>query len=67
MALFDGKYMNSYLTAIVMFALSLTIYEIFANEIKFQKCDLENEGQVLKVKKEKDGTCTIRLRMVYAI
>ena len=31
--------------AIVMFALSFTIYEIFAIQIKCQKFDLENEGQ----------------------
>ena len=30
---------------IVMFALSLTIYEIFANQEKLQNLDLENEGQ----------------------
>ena len=28
-----------------MSALSLTIYKIFANQIKFQKFDLENESQ----------------------
>ena len=38
---FDGKYMTSCLWAIVMFALSLTVYEIFANKIKYQKFDLE--------------------------
>ena len=31
-ALFDGKYMTSYLMAIVMFALSLTVCDIFANQ-----------------------------------
>ena len=30
---FDGNHLTSYLMAIVMFALSLTVYEIFANEI----------------------------------
>ena len=35
--------MTSYLMTIVMFALYLTIYEIFANHIKWQKFDLENE------------------------
>ena len=45
MAPFDGKYQTSYLTAIVMFALSLTVYEIFANLIKCENFYLENEGQ----------------------
>ena len=35
---FDGKYMNVYLMAIVMFTLSLTIWEI-------KSVDLENESQ----------------------
>ena len=33
------------LTAKVRFALSLTVYEIFANQIESQKFDLENEGK----------------------
>ena len=40
---FDCKYMNSYSMVIVMFALSLTIYAIFAKQIKCKKFDLENE------------------------
>ena len=46
-----------------MLALSLTFYEIFANQIERQKSDLESEGQV-HVNEEKNGTCTIRLEMV---
>ena len=42
---FNGKYPTSSLMIIVMFALSLTIYEIFTNKEKFQNVDLENEGQ----------------------
>ena len=42
---FDGKFLTSYLMSLVMFALSLTIYEIFANQIKCQNLDLESEGQ----------------------
>ena len=42
---FDGQYMSSYLMALVMLALFFTIYEIFPNEIKCRKFDLENEGQ----------------------
>ena len=44
MALFDDKYMTSYLMAMVMFTLALTIYETFAKLINCQKFDLENEG-----------------------
>ena len=43
--------MTSYLLAIVVFALSLTIYEIFANLIKLQNFDLEIEGQVMENKR----------------
>ena len=42
---FDCKYQTSYLMAIVMFALSATIFEIFTNQEKGQNCYLENEGQ----------------------
>ena len=45
MASFDGRYMTSYSIAIVIFALSFTIYEIFANQIKCEKFDLDNESQ----------------------
>ena len=41
---FDGEYVTFYLTAIVMFALSLTVYEIFAKE-NADKFELESEGQ----------------------
>ena len=42
--------MTSYLMAIVMFALHITIYKIFTNEIKGKMYDTENEryGQGLK-------------------
>ena len=39
------KYITSYLIAITMFALFVIIYEIFANQIKCQKFDLENEDK----------------------
>ena len=42
---FESPYMTSYMTAIVIFDLSLTVYEICANKIKCQKCDRENERQ----------------------
>ena len=45
MATFDGKFMTFYLMAIVKFALSLTIYEKFAIEIKCKKFVLENGGK----------------------
>ena len=37
--------MNFYLVAIVMFALSLTVGEIFAKQDKYRNSDLENEDQ----------------------
>ena len=55
MAPFDSKYMTSYLMALVMFgdfALSVTIYEIFAKQIKCPKFDLKMK---IKVKEEKTG------------
>ena len=51
MAPFDAKYLTSYLMAIVMFALSLTVYETFANQEKCHKFDLENEGYCQGVEK----------------
>ena len=45
MAPSGGTYTTSYLMTIVMFALSLNIYEIFTDQQKCQKFDLENEGQ----------------------
>ena len=41
----DGRYGASYLMVMMIFALSVTIYKIFATEIKFLMCDLGNEGQ----------------------
>ena len=51
-----------------MFAPALISYEIFANQIKFQKLDLEHEGQgqLVKVKKE-NCTCAMRLKMFDSI
>ena len=46
--------------AIVMYALTLTVYEIFANQINCQNFDLENEGQGTRVESE---TCAIPLEM----
>ena len=46
--------------AVVMFALSITIYDIFANQIKRQKFDLENDGQG---QGGENITYTIRLEM----
>ena len=45
---------------IVIIMLSLTIYKIFANEIKWKKCNLENKGQG-------DETCAIGLEMFDSI
>ena len=43
-AQFDGKYLTFYLMAIVMFALSLVIYEILTNQEIFQNFYLEIDG-----------------------
>ena len=42
---FDGKYMTSYLKAIVIFAISHTVCKIFAKQEKWQNFDLENEDK----------------------
>ena len=55
---------TSYLMAILMFALSLTVCDIFATQEKCQNFDLENECQV---QGEKNGTCAIRLEIVESI
>ena len=57
---FDCKCMNSYLREIVLFALSLTVYEILKQNMKFQQFYLEN-------KEEKSGTCTMRLEIIGAL
>ena len=41
----DGKYMICYLISIIMFVLSLAIYERCARQIKCRKFELENIGQ----------------------
>ena len=45
MAPFDGKSVTSNLMAILIYALTVTIYNVFASEIKCKKFDLENEDQ----------------------
>ena len=39
------------MTAIAMFALSVTVYEIFTNEIKYKMFDLEMKVRVKRRKK----------------
>ena len=46
MAPSDDEYVTSYFVAIAICALSVTIYEIFASNIKSQMLDPENGGQV---------------------
>ena len=59
MVTFVGIYMISNLIAnIVMIALSLITYQIFTKQIKYKIFTLK-----MKVKEEKHGTCTIRLKM----
>ena len=55
--------MTCYLRSIVMFALSITIYEIFANKIKFPNFDLKNEGQGEEGEKNGSSLAQIRLEM----
>ena len=64
MAPFDGRYITSYVMAMVMFALSLTMYDILAKQIKGKKFDHENEGQGPGTK---HVICTIRLEMFDSI
>ena len=49
-------YLTSYLMAIIMFDLSLTVYEIFANLIKEKSLILKTKS---KMKKEKNEICAI--------
>ena len=61
---FDGNCTTSYvlaIVAIVMFALSLIVCELFANLIKFKNFDHGNEGRGQEG--EKKWICTIRLEM----
>ena len=51
MAPFDGKYMTSYFMIIIISALSLPVYEIFANK-KSQKFDFEIKAKVKEEKRE---------------
>ena len=44
--IFDGKYTISYLMAMVMYALSVKIYEIFAKQIKNLKLTLKIKVRV---------------------
>ena len=53
----QNAYMTSYLMAIIMFAV---VYEIFPNEIKCQKFDLDNGGQG---EEGRNGTGNISLEM----
>ena len=57
---FEGKYLTSHMMVIIMFALSLTIYEIFANQEICKHFTSELKG---KVKEYKRPTCTIRLEV----
>ena len=59
LAPFDGKYMTSYVMAIIMFASDLTIYEIFAKHIKCKTVDLENELRSRR-RKKRDLTGNVR-------
>ena len=60
---FNAKCITSYLMVIVMFARYLTIYEMFAKQLAKSLTLKMN----IKVKKEKNGTCGIRLEMFNSI
>ena len=60
---FDGKNPTSYMIAIVIFAPSLTVYYIFANQETFKNFDIENEGQAQGVEKWDLRHSTINVRI----
>ena len=47
----DSRNKSFFSMATVMFTLFLTIYELYANQIKYQKIDLENLAQGQGVEK----------------
>ena len=58
------RYMTSYLREIVLFSQSLIVYENLTQNMKFQLFYLEND---VSIKKEKSGTCPVRLEIVDSI
>ena len=57
--------MTSYLMALVMCTPSLTIYAIFAEQIKFQKFDLENEGHGTELEITEHATFDLQCLVPY--
>ena len=51
-----------YLMVIVMFALSLTVYEIFANQEKCKNVDLEIEGQGVEKQDLSHSTRNVQIK-----
>ena len=51
---FDGKYSTSYLMAMVMFTLSLTVYELFASQKNANILNLKMKSR------SKSGKCDLR-------
>ena len=47
--------------AMVMFARSLTVHEMFAKQDKFQNFDLQNEGQGVKERDLRQSTGNVRI------
>ena len=65
---FDGKYLTFNLTAIVMFALSLTVYEIFANKRQLKKKKKTKRWSCKwRSKSKKVGIYAIQLEMLDSI
>ena len=58
---FVGKFMTLFLTATLMFALSLTIYDVIAILENCQNFDLENESQGLKEWDLRHSTGNVRI------
>ena len=61
---FIGKYPTSYAMAIVTFAISLIVYELFANQENAKTFTLQTK---VKVNEYKKWTCAIRLEMPVSI
>ena len=60
----NSKYLTSYVMSMAMLASYLTVYKIFANQIKRHKFDLEMK---VKVNQAKNGRCVVGLEKFVSI
>ena len=60
---FDVKCPISYLMALVMFALSLTVFEIFAKPENFKNINFKNEGQGVEERDLRHSTGNVRFHI----